>query len=131
MRKPHRSSTVLPGCTDHSYLTGRLQRTVWGDIRGRLETQTEHCHSFVSGLQLCFQQAEPTAPLETTQDRKSDGQKLLPDSQQAAPLLEQQEEHKFHTSLFQNMQTYLETLSKEWGQPPAPTSPLHSLPSSF
>lgn len=27
------------------------------------------------------------------------------------------------------MQTYLETLSKEWGQPPAPTSSLHSLPS--
>lgn len=33
MRKPHRSSTVLPVCTDHSYLTGRLQRRVWGEIR--------------------------------------------------------------------------------------------------
>lgn len=103
MRKPHRSSTVLPVCTDHSYLTGRLQRRVWGEIRQAGDTDralSQLCQWFAA----LFPTGRTTAPLETAQDRKSDGKKLLPDSQQAAtsaPVLEQQEEHKFHTNLFQ------------------------------
>lgn len=57
----HEEATQVQHCsaslgTDHSYLTGRQQRRAWGDARGRLEMQTEHRHSFVNGLQLCFQQ---------------------------------------------------------------------------
>lgn len=58
----HEEATQVQHCsasfgTDHSYLTGRLQRRAWGGITSRLEIQTEHSHSFVNGLQLCFQQA--------------------------------------------------------------------------
>lgn len=104
----HKEATQVQHCsasfgTEHSCFTGGLQRRAWGGIRGRLEMQTEHSHSFVNGLQLCFQQAglqhlwrQPRTGSQT--DKSS---YLTPSKQPlSAPLSEQQEEHKFHTSLF-------------------------------
>lgn len=84
----HKEATQVQHCsasfgTEHSCFTGGLQRRAWGGIRGRLEMQTEHsqlCQWFAALLPT----GRTTAPLETTQDRESDGQKLLLDSQQAA-----------------------------------------------